>query len=149
MAAIKIAMESIIARSGVPYLILRLAYPIGPQQQPYQLIPALIRQVHAGYVNIRRGTRRDLIDIEDVVQLTSTLLAQGCVNQIINMASGIAVEVEQIVDFLEQRTPHVVLRNYTYGQTGYHVNIDKLVQVAGDAAHFDSTYYQRVINKYY
>src|SRR3954471_8433426 len=63
----KLAMESVIRLAGVRYLILRLANPVGPNQQQHQLLPALYDQVRRGFVEVWSGAHRDLIAIDDVV----------------------------------------------------------------------------------
>lgn len=146
----KLAMETVIQRAGVRYLILRLANPIGPDQQRHQLIPSLYEQVRRGYVEVWRGAHRDLIDIADVVRLTEALLLADVNRDVFNLASGHSISVEAIVDYLEQQLGSFVLRNYIDRGDAYKVCIDKLRAVLPPAqlAHFSPTYYQNVLARY-
>jgi len=147
----KLAMETVIRQSTVDYLILRLPSPVGQHQQPYQLVPALFHQIQRGVVQIRRNVRRDIIDIEDVVAITDELIARDVSRQVINVASGVAVLVEEIVDHLAACSPSFVLRSYSDGNDAYQVSNAKLLAYLQNPAAlgFDRTYYQRVIDKYY
>ncbi|MCU0490107.1 MAG: NAD-dependent epimerase/dehydratase family protein [Chloroflexaceae bacterium] len=146
----KLAMETVIRASGVRHLILRIANPVGPNQQRHQLLPALYDQVRRGYVEVWSGAHRDLIDIDDVVRLTGELLASGCEREVFNLASGQSVKVEAIVDYLEQRLGAFVLRNHVDRGDFYRVCIDKMRQQLSPAAcaRFTATYYQQVIDTY-
>jgi len=99
----KLAMESVIRASGVDHLILRLAYPVGPDQPAHQVVPALVAQVLAGEVTVWRGARRDLIDIRHVATVIAALLVRRISNVSVNIASGTAVAVESIVHHLAGR----------------------------------------------
>lgn len=147
----KLAMEAVIRQSGVDYLILRLANPVGQQQQPYQLVPSLYHQIQQGVVQIRRNVRRDLIDIVDAVAIIDELLHRDVRRQVVNIASGVAVQVEDIVDHLALRVPSRVVRSYVDGAHTYRVSNTKLLSLLRNPAvfRFDQTYYKRVIDKYY
>lgn len=153
----KLAMESVIRLSGVEYLILRLASPIGHYQKSHQLIPALYEQIRSGTVRIHRGAKRYLIDIDDVVDMTSALLARGVRCQVLNMASLYPTLVEDIVQHLASRLAVPVCKQYidspVSDQDAYHVSMAKLAQCIGSSTfesfNFDQDYYKRVIDKYY
>lgn len=147
----KLAMEAVIRQSGVAYLILRLANPVGHQQQPYQLVPALYHQIQQGVVQIRRNVRRDIIDIVDAISVIDELLNCGVYDQVVNIASGVAVQIEDIVDHLTLRVSSLVLRSYIDGTSHYRVSNTKLLSLLKNPAafRFDQTYYKRVIDTYY
>lgn len=146
----KLAMESVIRASGVRHLILRLSNPVGPRQQPHQLLPALYEQVRRGFVEVWSGAHRDLIDIDDAVALTNALLYTDCDRETFNLASGYAVRVETIVDYLEERLGVFVLRNFVDRGDAYQVCIAKLCAWLDPAlfAHFGPYYYQHVLDKH-
>jgi nucleoside-diphosphate-sugar epimerase len=146
----KLAMESVIRTAGVRHLIVRLANPVGPNQQPHQLLPSLTEQVRRGFVEVWSGAHRDLIDIDDAVLLTTALLDRGFDGDVFNVASGYAVAVEEIVDYLERRMGVFVLRNHIDRGDTYNVCIEKL-RAALDPAlftRFGPYYYQRVIDRH-
>ncbi|ANP56018.1 nucleoside-diphosphate-sugar epimerase [Streptomyces griseochromogenes] len=97
----KLALEAVLASSRLDYLILRLAHVVGPHQPAHQLLPSLTRQVASGAVRIYRGARRDLIDVSDVVHIVDGLLSTGVAREVVNVASGRAAPVEEIVGHIE------------------------------------------------
>jgi nucleoside-diphosphate-sugar epimerase len=146
----KLAMESVIARSGVDHLILRLAYPIGVGQQPRQFFPAMIDQVRSGAAQIRRGAVRDLIDVDDMVRLVDELLTVGAGGQIVNLASGVAVPVEDFVLSVAERLGTVVRRDHIDVPPEPALSVDRLRRLAPcfDELGFAPDYYRKVIDKY-
>ncbi|HYP40115.1 MAG TPA: SDR family oxidoreductase [Chloroflexia bacterium] len=149
----KLAMERAIQASGVDYLILRLANVVGPDQKGHQLVPALYAQMQRGVVVVWKGAHRDIIDIADVVRITERLLAQDVSRQVLNVASGVSVPVEDIVAHLEASIGSPVTKQYIDCPDSYAVCIDKLKKTLGaanmDVFGFDTGYYKRVISKYY
>lgn len=146
----KLAMESVIRAAGVRYIILRLANPVGHGQQRHQLLPSLLEQVQRGFVEIWSGAHRDLIDINDVVALTTALLTHTSTSDTFNLASGYSIPVEHIVDYFEQRLEVFVLRNYVDRGDSYLVRINKLRSVLPESifAHFGPDYYKMVLDTY-
>lgn len=99
----KLALERVCELSGARVLILRLTHVVGPGQQPDQLLPALTRQVLSGSVTVHRGAYRDLLDVQHVPPALDALLSQGFHGEVVNMASGAPIAVENVVDGLEKR----------------------------------------------
>lgn len=146
----KLAMEAVIRAAGVRHIILRLANPVGHGQQRHQLLPSLLEQVQRGFVEIWSGAHRDLIDIDDVVAITSALLTHTSGSDTFNLASGYSIPVEQIVNYFEQQLGMFVLRNYIDRGDSYLVRIDKLRATLPTPlfAHFGPEYYKTVLDKY-
>ncbi len=90
--------EAIVRSAGVRYLIARLPNVVGPGGSRWQLIPALVRQVLDGRVQVQAGASRDLIDVEDMARVLSDLLQLRRARDIVNVASGSSVPVPRIVD---------------------------------------------------
>lgn len=151
----KLAMETVIRFSGVDYLILRLASPVGRHQKPYQLLPALYNQVQSGTVSIHRGAKRYLIDIGDVIDITCLLLSRNVRCQVLNVASSYSVSIEDIVDHLLTKISAPVCKKYIDNPIAnsetYWVSLAKLDRYVGglEPFKFDQDYYKRVIDKYY
>ncbi len=99
----KLAMEQELRESGTHWLTLRLSHTVGPGQRGHQLLTSLMRQIRSGRVKLFRGVHRDLIDVRDVVAALDGLLAAGIRNEIVNVASGTAYRIEDIVDGVEAR----------------------------------------------
>ncbi|GAA0484595.1 NAD-dependent epimerase/dehydratase family protein [Streptomyces stramineus] len=98
----KLAMERLVRDSPVNWLILRLTHLVGSGQRPHQLLPSLINQVRKGAVRVRRGARRDLLDVKDAVRAVDALLEARVTHEVVNVASGVPVPVERIVDRIEE-----------------------------------------------
>jgi nucleoside-diphosphate-sugar epimerase len=92
----KLECEEIIAASGAKYLVLRLPNVVGPAGNPSQLVPSLVAQAVAGHMVVRSGATRDLIDVDDIVQIVGALVRRGTTNATLNVASGISTPVEQL-----------------------------------------------------
>ncbi|MBQ0825058.1 NAD-dependent epimerase/dehydratase family protein [Streptomyces tagetis] len=147
----KLAMEEVIRGSGADHLVLRLAYPVGRVQRPHQFLPSLVGQVRQGRVRIHRGARRDLIDARDAVALIDALLRLGVSRQVVNLASGWAVPVEDIVDHIERRFGTRAERRVTDVRPEGTVSTARLRRLLPSATRergFGPDYYRRVIDTY-
>ncbi len=146
----KLARERELLESGADYLILRLGHLVGPGQPSHQLIPTLVRQLQAGAVQIYPGATRDLIDVRDVVAIIDALLNGGVHRQIVNVASGVAVPVEDIVGHLEQRLGVTARRDFSAAGNGHLVCTRKLRLMVPEvtAIGFGPGYYQRVLDAF-
>jgi nucleoside-diphosphate-sugar epimerase len=99
----KLALESVLARSGVSWLVLRLSHLVGPGQRPHQLLPSLITQIRSGTVEVHQNARRDLLDVRHMLSVLDCLLSTGVRDTVVNVASGTSVSVERIVAGIEHR----------------------------------------------
>lgn len=146
----KHGLEGLVRASGADYLVLRLGHVVGPGHPPHQLLPSLVRQVYAGEVTIHRGAARDLIDVDDAVTLVDRLLSGGVRCDTVNIASGVPVPVEAIVDRIEERLGTRAVRRFVHGHgAGHPVSTAKLRRlVRVDDLGFDDAYYRGVLDKY-
>lgn len=145
----KHANERMLRSSGVDFLVVRLAHVVGAGQREHQLVPALTAQIRSGSVVVHRGARRDLIDVAHVVQCVDALLAGGLRNDLVNVASGFSVCVEDVVTHLEQRlgrARHVVVDR----PSGCQVSTDKLARLVPAVTElgFCSEYFRHVLDRY-
>ena len=99
----KLALETCVRASGVPYLVLRLSHVVGPHQRPHQLLPAIVQQVGSGHVVVYRGAHRDLLDTRALVHVIDALLTAEVRDVVVNVASGRPWPVEEIVDGVARR----------------------------------------------
>ncbi|MGD3112012.1 NAD-dependent epimerase/dehydratase family protein [Streptomyces sp. YGL11-2] len=122
----KLAMERLARSSGCSWLILRIGHLVGPGQSPHQLIPALVRQVESGEVCIFRDTRRDLLDVRDFISMIDGLLALRVTDEMINLASGSAVPVDDIVTHIAAVLKREPRRTYVDLSRDHYVSVQKL-----------------------
>jgi nucleoside-diphosphate-sugar epimerase len=146
----KLALEGELHASGTHHLILRLGHLVGPDQPPHQLLPTLLRQMREGAVVIHRGAARDLIDIGDVITIIDSLLGQGLRDVTVNVASGTAVPVESIVDYLEYRLGLAARREYRDVGGNHVISTDKLERLVPEVARmgFGPGYYRRILDSF-
>jgi nucleoside-diphosphate-sugar epimerase len=146
----KLALEERLRATGADHLVLRLGHLVGPGQPAHQLVPALVRQMRTGSVALHRNAARDLIDVRDVVTITDRLLDLDLRRETVNVASGVAVPVEQIIDHLEHRMGLVTRREYR--DTGVHhvISTEKLRGLVPEVARmgFGPDYYRRVLDTF-
>ncbi|MFC4116903.1 NAD-dependent epimerase/dehydratase family protein [Nonomuraea zeae] len=146
----KLALERVIALSGVRHLILRLGHVAGPDQQPHQLLPSLVEQVRSGVVTVYRGACRDMIDVADAVTILDELLDTGHADEVVNVASGVSVPAELIVDHLQERLGLAPERIYVDAHGTYSVSLARLTRLVPAVAElgFGPGYYRSVIDRY-
>lgn len=148
-----LALEGVLAASGADYLIIRLTHLVGPYQRPHQLFPHLVRSVLAGSLTMHRGARRDLLDVVDMVKILDALLLKGVSREVVNVASGVPVPIEDIVDHIETRLGMVAARHLVDppdGNIEEPVCVDKLRGLipAVEWLGFGPDYYRSVIDRY-
>lgn len=90
--------EAIIGSAGIGYLIARLPNVVGEGANPAQLVPALIRQVMQGRVEVQADATRDLVDALDLAGVVAALLDRAAERDIVNIASGRSVPAPLLVD---------------------------------------------------
>ncbi|MDT8909768.1 NAD-dependent epimerase/dehydratase family protein [Amycolatopsis sp. PS_44_ISF1] len=145
-----LTLEAVLAASRVDYLALRLAHVVGPAQHARMLVPSLVRQIQSGAVRLYRGARRDLVDVDDLVDLTDRLLATGVSRTVVNVATGSAVPVERIVDHLEAELGVTADRAYVSEATSQPVSVARLRHLVPEAARIGGEdYYRDVLGKYF
>jgi dTDP-4-dehydrorhamnose reductase len=146
----KLAMETMITASGCPHLILRTTYLAGAGQPAHNLIPALVTQIRDGSVTIFTAARRDLLDIADAVTLIDELLGLGVTNEVVNLASGYAVSVADLVGHLEERLGRTAVHRLVAAGDAHQVSTGKLRRLVPAAAGlgFGPQYYQVIADRY-
>ncbi|MFF8726197.1 NAD-dependent epimerase/dehydratase family protein [Streptomyces sp. NPDC015171] len=145
----KLAMEQLVKESGCSWLILRLTHLVGPRQQPYQLVPALVAQALDGRVRVLRRSSRDLLDVEDFVAMTDMLLGSGIERETVNVASGRSTEVEAIIDHVAALTATDPVRDYIEESSRHSVSIEKLRSLSPRSGMwtFSADYYRSVLDR--
>jgi dTDP-4-dehydrorhamnose reductase len=146
----KLAMETMIAASGCPHLILRMTYLAGPGQPAHNLIPALVGQILGGRVTVFTAARRDLLDIADAVTLIDGLLRAEVTDEVVNLASGFAVPVTDLADHLQARLGRTPERELVVAGDAHQISIAKLLGLvpAASGLGFGPHYYRAIADRY-
>ncbi|MFD9718083.1 NAD-dependent epimerase/dehydratase family protein [Streptomyces sp. NPDC059076] len=146
----KLGLEKLVRDSGVPHLVLRLGYVMGPDEPAYRLLPVLIRQLRAGRITVQRGARRDLLYVDEFVSALDLLLATGTVDEVINLASGDCVDISDVIDHLELRLGLGAERGYADHTVSHCPSVDKLHRIVPEVAAlgFGPGYFRTAIDRY-
>ncbi|WP_328609291.1 NAD-dependent epimerase/dehydratase family protein [Amycolatopsis sp. NBC_00345] len=146
----KLALEAVLAASGVEFLVLRLAHAVGAHQRPHQLLPSFIRQIREGSLTVHRGAGRDLIDAADVVTIVDGLLRRGIGREVFNVASGFPVAAEDIVALLEDRLGATAEKTFVERPQRHDISTTKLLSALPEAAGlgFGPGYHREVVDRY-
>lgn len=146
----KLALEELVRTSGADYLVLRLGHLVGPGQPEHQLLPTLMRCVRDGRVRVLKGADRDLIAVADVMRIIDLLLARSVDRETVNVASGAAAPVDEIIGHLELLLGTVAEREYEYGGSGHLVCVDKLRRLVPETREFGfgPDYYRGVVESF-
>lgn len=144
-----LALEAVLAASPIDYLVLRLTHVVGPAQHARMLVPSLVRQIQSGTVQLYRGARRDLIDVDDLVTVVDRLLATGVGRTVVNVATGTAVPVERLVDHIEAELGLRAQREYVSEAVSQPVSVARLRGLVPEIPRMgDDDYHRRVLGKY-
>lgn len=145
----KLALEAVLRSTSVDHLILRLSHVVGAHQPPHQLLPSLVEQVCSGRVRLFRGARRDLIDVADMVEIVDALLTRGVRREVVNVASGRAVPVADIIGHLEHRLGVVPEHEVVAATCGQAISVAKLARlVPAVGPRFGDDYFRTVLDRY-
>ncbi|GAA3873864.1 NAD-dependent epimerase/dehydratase family protein [Streptomyces sp. NPDC003631] len=147
----KLALEQLLHDSGAAHVILRLGHLVGPDQPEHQLLPTLVRQLREGRVRVHRGAARDLIDVGDVITVIDRLLAMDLRAETVNVASGFAVPVEDVVDHLARALGLEARQEFVDTGVRQHViSTEKLRALVPQVAEmgFGPGYYRRILGDF-
>lgn len=146
----KLALEQRLRASGARYLVVRLTNLVGPGQPAHQLLPVLTRAVLAGRVPVHRGASRDLLWVGDAVRIIDLLLERGGSGQTVNVATGVSVDMEAVVEHLELRLATVAEREYQDGGTANRVSVERMLSLVPEAGAwgFGPGYYRVVVDAF-
>ncbi|GGN36619.1 NAD-dependent epimerase [Streptomyces kronopolitis] len=146
----KLALEAVLAASRADHLVFRVTHLAGPGQRAHQLLPGLTEQIRSGALQVYRGAYRDLLDIDDAVSIFDALMTVAEPPQVVNVASGTSVSVQDIVAHIERSLGTVARKTYRQVVGAYTVSVDRLTQVVPEVAERvrRPDYYRTVIDRY-
>ncbi|MCG7281475.1 NAD-dependent epimerase/dehydratase family protein [Chryseobacterium taklimakanense] len=147
----KLKMEQIIKNSTEKYLILRVSNAVGNGGNPNLLMNYLVRSVKSGEtVNVHTKATRNLIDAEDVKNLTFSLLENGHLNRIVNIAYPQSYSVIEILEIMERFFSLNLNLNLIKEGSGYEISIpDAEEHFRKNQLMNKEAYLCRILEKYY
>jgi nucleoside-diphosphate-sugar epimerase len=127
----QVTCETLLAESGVPYVILRLPNVVGPTANREQLLPSIVGQVLAGRVTVQSAAERDLIAAGDFARVASAVLQRVDSGAIVNVAAGSSVAVDMIVTAVMRELGVSARVTHVAGGTRQQFSIERLKGILG------------------
>jgi nucleoside-diphosphate-sugar epimerase len=120
----KLKMEQIIKRLCQQYLILRVSNAVGKGGNENLLMNYLVRSFKNNEtITVHTQATRNIIDADDIQQITLTLLDSQTFNKIINIAYLQNYTIIEILEILEHFYTKKTCFNLVKSGSGYDVNI--------------------------
>lgn len=147
----KLKMEQLIKNRCSKYLILRVSNAVGKGGNPNLLMNYLIRSVKNNEtINVHTKATRNLIDAEDIKNITFDLLDQNIVNQIINVAYTQNYAIIEILEIIEKFFNKKLDLNLFRSGSGYDINVPHVESYFKIKGLTDKEYYLcHILQKYY
>ncbi|WP_297982268.1 NAD-dependent epimerase/dehydratase family protein [uncultured Chryseobacterium sp.] len=147
----KLKMEQLIKESVEQYLILRVSNAVGKGGNPNLLMNYLIRSINNGEtINVHTKATRNLIDAEDVQNITHQLLNENHLNKIINVAYLQNYSIIEILEIIERFYDKKLDLNLVKSGFGYDINIPDVEDYfkSHQLTHKEA-YLCKILEKYY
>lgn len=147
----KLKMEQLIKESVEQYLILRVSNAVGKGGNPNLLMNYLIRSINNGEtINVHTKATRNLIDAEDVQNITHQLLNENQLNKIINVAYLQNYSIIEILEIIERFYDKKLDLNLVKSGSGYDINIPDVEDYfKSHKLTNKEAYLCRILEKYY
>ena len=144
-------MEDIIHTAAKKYLILRVSNAVGKGGNPNLLMNYLVNSVkEEKIINVHTLATRNLIDADDIKNITLELIDQGRLNQIINVAYLENFSTSEILEILEKFfSKNAKTELHKSGQT-YKISIPEVEQYfINHQLTNKENYLLRILERYY
>ncbi len=147
----KLRMEQIIIQLCPQYLILRLSNAVGNGGNPNLLMNYLVRSVKNNeIINVHTKATRNLIDVEDIKNITNQLIDKQYFNKIINIAYPENYTIIEILEIMEKFYQTKLYLNLVKSGSGYAIDThDVESYFIQHALTNKETYLHKILEKYY
>ena len=147
----KLKMEQIIIQLCPQYLILRLSNAVGNGGNPNLLMNYLVRSVKNNeIINMHTKATRNLIDVEDIKNITNQLIDKQYFNKIINIAYPENYTIIEILEIMEKFYQTKLYLNLVKSGSGYGIDThDVESYFIQHALTNKETYLHKILEKYY
>ena len=147
----KLKMEQIIIQLCPQYLILRLSNAVGNGGNPNLLMNYLVRSVKNNeIINVHTKATRNLIDVEDIKNITNQLIDKQYFNKIINIAYPENYTIIEILEIMEKFYQTKLYLNLVKSGSGYGIDThDVESYFIQHALTNKETYLHKILEKYY
>ena len=147
----KLKIEQIIIQLCPQYLILRLSNAVGNGGNPNLLMNYLVRSVKNNeIINVHTKATRNLIDVEDIKNITNQLIDKQYFNKIINIAYPENYTIIEILEIMEKFYQTKLYLNLVKSGSGYGIDThDVESYFIQHALTNKETYLCKILDKYY
>lgn len=147
----KLEMEQIISKNCAKHLILRVSNAIGNGGNPNLLMNYLMRAIkNDEIINVHTQASRNLIDTEDIKNITLYLLDNKINNRIINLAYIHNYSIIEILEIIEKFLNTNIKLNLIKSGSRYTINISEAEHYFKENNLTDKeAYLNRILHKYY
>ncbi|MFC0427924.1 NAD-dependent epimerase/dehydratase family protein [Chryseobacterium scophthalmum] len=147
----KLKMEQLIKKSCNQFLILRVSNAVGKGGNPNLLMNYIVNAVKNNEtINVHTKATRNLIDAEDVKNITFDLLDKQHLNKIINVAYTQNYSIIEILEIIERFYDIKPQINLIRSGSGYDINIPGVEDYfIKNNLNNKEVYLKKILNKYY
>lgn len=147
----KLKMEQLIKKSCNQFLILRVSNAVGKGGNPNLLMNYIVKAVkNDETINVHTKATRNLIDVDDIRNVTFDLLKNQSLNKIINVAYPKNYSIIEILEIVEKFYDKKIKSNLLKSGSGYDINIPDIESYFNENNLIDKeTYLLGILKKYY
>ncbi|WP_139420689.1 NAD-dependent epimerase/dehydratase family protein [Chryseobacterium mulctrae] len=147
----KLKMEHLIKKSCHPFLILRISNAVGNGGNPNLLMNYIVRAVKNNEtINVYTKATRNLIDVDDIKNITFDILENQALNRIVNIAYNRNYSIIEIIEIVERFYNKKVDINLIKSGSGYDINIPDVENYFNEYnLNNKELYIQNILRKYY
>ena len=147
----KLKMEQLIKISCEKYLILRVSNAVGKGGNPNLLMNYLVRSIKNNEtINVHTKATRNLIDADDIKNITFMLLENQTFNKIINVAYFQNYAIIEILEIIERFYNTKLDLNLIKSGSGYDINVPDVENYfRNNGLTNKESYLNRILEKYY
>lgn len=144
----KLNMEHIVSTECSKYLIARVSNAVGKGGNPNLLMNYLYNAVKTNSkIIIHQNAKRNLIDVEDVRSIVTSLIEDKIHNKIINVAFKENFSIIDIVEAFEKKLGMIALKEVQNKGASYTIDISEIHSSFIDES--TQAYLNQLIAKYY
>lgn len=147
----KLKMEQLIKKLSPRFLILRVSNAVGKGGNPNLLMNYIVKAVSNNEtINVHTKATRNLIDVEDIRNITFDLLQGKDLNRIVNLAYIKNYSIIEIMETVERFYHKKVDINLIRSGSGYDINIPDVEDYfIKNNLNNKENYLESILKKYY
>lgn len=120
----KLKMEQLIKKLCPKFLILRVSNAVGHGGNPNLLMNYIIRAVKNNEtINVHTKATRNLIDVDDIRNITFEILEKQSLNKIVNIAYIQNYSIIELMEIIESYYNRAIKTNFIKDGSGYEISI--------------------------